>query len=268
MEKLKTHNKNKQYLWWKDKKIFGVMLLLTVLSFQIFAFLEVPFLTTIHGYTVGMLFGFYNPLFYFFMAYIALLLITNNKLHLPKWIKFKWSTYWIIVISIVFISASTGYYQVKNGWLSIGSDSWLAFDKWFIDFTLKNNAWFPVNTNGGFIGVFLYSFFAMMFTGIGALVIAILSILVPVSLLWTGSILGLHRKIRRKKMLSNRNKKAINKKTKFGNYGSDNNDQTELGITFEGKSHFGSSQNDGYGRENSDQDPEDKNDLPFDDPFG
>ncbi len=259
--------------------IFGVMLLIIVVSFQIFAFLEVPFITTIHGYTVGMLFGFYNPLFYIFMTYIALLFITNNKLRLPKWLKLKWSTYWIIVLSIVFISASAGYYQVKNGWFSIGADSWLSFDKWFTDFTVNNNAWLPANTNDGFIGVFLYSFFAMIFSGVGAFIIAILSVLVPVSLLFTGSAWGLYRKIIRKKMLSKRQKNAIIKQSKHdklnnNNEHQNNNEETEIGITFAEKQEFKQEQTHSYHTKSTDENvendikiQEDNDDLPFDDPF-
>lgn len=183
--------------------------MIIAVSFQIFAFLEIPFMSTIHGYTIGMLLGFYNPLFYIFVTYIGLILMTNNKMRFPKWLKLKWTTYWIIVLSILFISASSGYYQSKNGWFVIGKDAWLSFDKWFGDFTSKNNAWLPTNTNGGVIGVFLYTFFATLTSGIGAFIIAVLSILVPLSLLFTGSAWGLYRKIIRKKMLTKRQKQAI-----------------------------------------------------------
>lgn len=265
MQTSTKNNHEKTYLWWKDKKLFGTMLLIIIVSFQIFAFLEIPFMSTIHGYTVGMLLGFYNPLFYIFVGYIALLLMTNNKFHLPKWIKLKWSTYWIIAFSIVFISASGGYYQVNSGWLVIGSKSWVSFSKWFADFTEKNNAWLPANTNGGVIGIFLYAFFAMLLSGIGAFIVAILSILVPLSLLFTGSAWGLYRKIIRKQMLSkkyhNNHKKDNNKML----ISQTSNAQKNVQETYQEKTGEVNKK-----RDDSEKKPnknESSDELPFDDPF-
>ena len=276
MAKTKTHHQENQYLWWKDKKIFGTMLLFIVVSFQIFAFLEIPVMTSIHGYTVGMLLGFYNPLFYIFMAYIALLLITKHKLQLPKWFKLKGSTYWMIAISIVFISVSAGYYQAKSGWLVIGGHSWSSISEWFNDFTAANNAWLPQNTNGGFIGVFLYSFFSMILSGIGAFIVAIFSVLVPVSLLFTGSAWGLYRKIIRKKMLSKRHKHVNAQQTKASNDKMIIQKEEEVMISLKDEGVMESEEQiiyikqddeDENDQSSEEEDQKEEDDLPFDDPF-
>ncbi|WP_127942864.1 MULTISPECIES: hypothetical protein [unclassified Mycoplasma] len=196
MPKQKTET---SYLWWKDQKIFGTCLLIVAVSFQIFAFLDIPVMTTIHGYTVGLMLGFYNPLFYALVIYVALRYLTSGRLVLPRWIKIKTSTYCVLVVSILFVSASSGYYQTETGWFAVGPKTWTAFERWFLDFTRNWNAWFPANTNGGVIGVFLYSFFAMILSGVGAFVVAILWVVVPFSILFTGSVWGLYYRL-----LSNR----------------------------------------------------------------
>lgn len=176
----------------------GMIVLIFSIMFQIFAFLNVPFFTTIHAYTIGMIFGYYNPLFYLFVVYVGLQMLLGPKVKLPSWIKLTPVTYWIVAILIVFIAASTGYYQSKSKWTEIGPKAWSAMDEWFTEF--KGSSWVsPENTNGGCIGAILYCFFTMIASGIGSFIIAIVGLVVAISYIITGSSIGFYRNLLRKR---------------------------------------------------------------------
>jgi len=49
--------KKPKYKVFKDKKMISIFVLIFFVSMQMFAFLSVPGLTTLHKYTVGMLMG-------------------------------------------------------------------------------------------------------------------------------------------------------------------------------------------------------------------
>ena len=184
--------KDIKYKWWQDKKMIGTIILLISAAFQIFAFLKVPILSTIHGYTIGMLFGFYNPVFYLFIIYKSSMMIFESKINLPKWVKLSNFSYWFLSISIIFIGTSLFYYQTIIGFTSIGTAPWGSFKSWFNDFT-STTAWAPTNTNGGIVGAFMYSFFSMCISGVGTLVVAILSLITSISVLVTGTFFGLYK---------------------------------------------------------------------------
>lgn len=203
-----------KYKFWKDKKMIGTILLIIIVSLQIFAFLKVPFLSTINGYTIGMFFGFHNPLFYIFVGYISLIMIFGNKIKLPKWIKLSKFTYWLVAISIIFISTSLGYYQSRNGFIEIGTKTWGSFNTWYHSFTNNEtaNALIPENTNGGLIGVFLYSFVSMVSSGVGAMVVSIGLLIISLSIIFTGSSIGLYKYIVNKRKKDLKNKEIKNNK--------------------------------------------------------
>lgn len=192
----------------------SMILLLIVISIMIFSFLSIPFLSSIGGYTVNMLLGWYSPFFYLFVIYLLLKKMFKEKIKFPKWVKLNNITYWIVVISIVFIATSTGYYQSKSGFASIGSKPWHAVNEWFDSFTDNQtvSAWTPKNVNGGFIGVFLYSLIASMVSGIGAFIVALLTLALSVSFIITGSSIGFYKNLVSKKRTTLKNKEIINKK--------------------------------------------------------
>lgn len=199
MQNLKSDIK---YKWWNDKKMMGIFLLIISASLFTFSFMKIPFLTSIHKYTFGMLFGWYYPFFYTYIFYIALQLIFNDKLSLPSWIKITKMSYWFVAVSLVFVSTQTGYFQSKGNWTEIGHKSWHAVSDWWREFKSSGNAWIPAETNGGFVGAFLYSFFAMIVSGIGSLIISIAMLIISISILITGTSIGLYKQILNKKKIS------------------------------------------------------------------
>ncbi|WKX02497.1 hypothetical protein [Candidatus Mycoplasma mahonii] len=182
-----------KYIWYKDKKMVATIFFVIALSMQIFAFFSVPVLTTIHKYTVGMMMGFYHPLFYGYIILTSLYNLFGLKIKLPYWFKISSWSYVFLVISILFISVSTGYYQSKIGWSQIGYKTWGATSNWWSQFISSNDVWVPATTNGGFISAFMYSFFSMIFSSIGALVFSIILMTISTSLLFSGSLIGLYK---------------------------------------------------------------------------
>ena len=198
-----TEIKKPEYKLSQDKKMLGIFLLVITSAMQIFAFLKVPVFTTLHSYTIGMLLGSYNPFFYAFLIYVSLTMILSDKVTLPAWIKFSKLSYLFLAIAITFIGSSSGYFQSKlfNGWTTIGGDPWKLFPKWFDMFTKAQSAWYPENINGGLIGVFLFSFSAMITSGIGALIVAIILVIISTSVLATGTGVGLYKGLLKKRSL-------------------------------------------------------------------
>lgn len=190
-----------EYKWWKDNKMIGTILLIVSICLLIFTFVKVPVISSITGYTIGMLLGFYAPLFYLFIIYKSLIMIFGNYVKLPHWIKLTDLTYLIVVTSILFISSSTGFYQAKSGFTSFGGKPWGSFNNWYDTFTDSNSAWTPKNTNGGLIGVFMYSFTAMIFSGIGALILSIALLVISASIMISGTTIGLYRDLIKRKKL-------------------------------------------------------------------
>lgn len=190
----KPKENNKSYVWYRDSKMIGTIMLLIVAALQIFAFLKVPGLTTIHAYTIGMLLGYYNPFFYVFAAYFALKLIFGKKIELPKWLKLNSFTYWFVVLSFVFIGTSLFFYQTKTGFTAIGAAPWGSFKDWFHTYT-SEPAWAPANTNGGIVGAFMYSLIASMSSGIGAIITSIVLAALSVSIVISGSFIGFYRSL-------------------------------------------------------------------------
>lgn len=207
-----TQEQPKKYNLMKDKKMLGMIILIVAILLQIFAWLKVPVLSSIHGYTIGMLFGLYNPLFYSFVIYMSIKMIAPNLIKKPSWLKISPLKYWFIAISIIYVGTSLGFYQSKLGYTKFGGTAWKSFSSWFDEFTSSSSAWAPKNTNGGLIGAFLYSMTSMMFTGIGSIIIAITALLLSISLIITGTSIGLYKEVIKKKNITHKRTETKMKK--------------------------------------------------------
>ncbi|TCG10661.1 DNA translocase FtsK [Mycoplasma todarodis] len=203
------HNPKNEYKALKDNKILGMILLMVAVSLQIFAFLEVPFLSSIHAYTVGMLFGVFNPFFYLFVIFHAMKMILPSKWNLPKWFKLNTYTYWFIAISIIFTIHAWGAYadlhnKDTNNLNTFGGRAWeiaIKEDWWgkFKTPAANDSYWKPNSQWGGLIGFSVWAFFAMFSSPIGAGVIAAIALVVSISFLITGSTFGLYKFKKNKK---------------------------------------------------------------------
>ena len=242
----------------------ATIVLIFLVTMLIFGFLEIPGISSIPRYTTGMLFGIYNPFFYVFAIYWCLHVLFGDAVRLPKWIKLNSYTYWIVALSIIFVSTSLFYYQDKTSFTSIGGEPWKSFDVWFKDFR-QLSAWYPKNTNGGVIGVFLYSFFAMISSGIGAMVISIGALAISVSIILTGTTFGFYKTLLNKKRLNTKHtEKSIDKEINISNLES----QVEINEELAQEDEKPFIDLDEEEKQPEPEKEEDKKvDLPFEDPF-
>ncbi|NQZ29483.1 MAG: DNA translocase FtsK [Mycoplasmatales bacterium] len=204
-----NNNPQNQYSPLRDRKILGMILLIVAVSLQIFAFLEVPFLSSIHAYTVGMLFGVFNPFFYLFVCFRGIKMILPSKWKLPKWFKLTTFNYWFIVLSIIFTVHAWGvfpkeHFKEKDNLNTFGVNAWeraIKQDWWesFKEVDKNNMYWKPNSTWGGLVGYSIWAFFAMFSSPIGAGVIAAVLLIFSVSFLITGSMFGLYKFKKNKK---------------------------------------------------------------------
>lgn len=201
MELIEQETKRPEYKWYRDSKMKATIVLIFIVVIMIFGFLKVPVLTTIHSYTIGAMMGYYAPLFYLFAILQCIKVIFDNKFVLPTWVKVNKLTYWIIVVAIIAVGTSLGFYQGKDdSYTVIGTKAWNTFGTWWSDWTDNGeaNGWYPNNTNGGIIGAFYYSFTAMCTSGIGSMVISFLVLAVALSIIGTGSFFELYKSLIRK----------------------------------------------------------------------
>lgn len=242
----------------------ATIVLIILVTMLVFGFLEIPGISTIPRYTTGMLFGIYNPFFYAFGVYWCLSILFGEVIRMPKWIKLNAYTYWIVALSIIFVSTSLFYYQDKTSFTSIGGGPWKSFGVWFDNFR-ETSAWYPQNTNGGVIGVFLYSFFAMIASGIGAMIISIGALAISISYILTGTAFGFYKSLLNKKKLSTKHtEKKIDKEINISNLENQVEINEELSqeekpfIDFDEEKEV---------EETTKEKEEKKDDLPFEDPF-
>ncbi len=246
-------NVENNYSWWKDKKMVGTIILIVTVIFQIFAFLQVPFLTSIHAYTIGLLFGFYNPFFYFYVAYISLIMIFGSKVQLPNWVKLTKVSYWFVAISIMFIGSSSGEYQHQlGGWTQIGTKNWSAFTLWWNAFTENGlgSAWTPAATNGGVVAALFYSLTSMISSGIGSFILSIVLIATSVSVIVSGTSFGFYKTLIKNRTLTLKQREIQTVK----------NDVMDL-------SDFEDATVEDYSKETEIDEQELLNAFPFEDPF-
>ena len=285
------------YNWLYDQKIKGTIIIFASISMLIFSFLKVVFLSSIDGYTFGMLLGFYSPFIYIYFLYIGLEMILTDKLKKPSWIKFNRKNYWFLVLIIIFLSTSLGFYQSKGGFIIIGAEPWKNFETWFDTFTNKgeseSSSWFPGKTNGGLLGVFLYSLVATFISGVGAMVVAIILLTVFISIILTGSSLEFHKTILlkrkfniptrfqwKKQVQKNKEKKQIqvisdkeknliksSEDVEIKEENLENKIFKEENLEDKIKEESKSNTNKKLSNEEKDLDEAEENNLPFDDPF-
>ncbi|CAM9100336.1 DNA translocase FtsK [Mycoplasma marinum] len=199
----------------RDRKILGMILLVIAVTMQIFAFLEVPFLSSLHAYTIGMVFGSFNPFFYIFVIFHSILMIFPNKIKVVKWFKLTNFSYWFIALSIMFVTHAWVENSTSENSTTLntfGETAWEnSFSRWWSHYSAPDSNgthWVPANYWGGVIGYSIWSMFAMIVSPIGAGVIAALMLLISLSYIMTGSVIGLYKFKRNNKIQSLKEKET------------------------------------------------------------
>ena len=202
----------------KDSKTKGLLIFLGSLTLLVFSFIKVPFLTTIHSYTVGLMLGRFSPFFYAYYIYIGALIFTNYKFEMPKWKSMTKYSYWFLVLSIAFVATTFA----SSNYKVVGYKAFNEFTEWFNEFTDSSGKWYlPKDTIGGVLGVFMYSVVSMVLSGIGSIIVSISLIIAAGSMLLTGTAFGLYinlignaKKARFKSVREQLNEKVTAEETK------------------------------------------------------
>ncbi|MCP4336421.1 MAG: hypothetical protein GY679_01060 [Mycoplasma sp.] len=201
-------NSHESYKILKDKKIIGTFILIVSLLMFIFSVPEVKLLSSIPRYSIGMFFGAFSPAVYAFFSWISIKMIFPEKLKLPKWLKINLLTYWIILLSAMLIAQAWGWASTRTNIVKpglIGSEPWeVSFKDWFKTFSKNKTAtWFPSEYEcwGGIVGSFIWSITTTALTPIGSGILGIFALASSISLILTGSFIGLFKNIIAKRKL-------------------------------------------------------------------
>ena len=199
------NNRDGYYKWTNDNKILAMISLVISSLFLVFGFIRVPVVTYIHAYTIGLLLGYYSPLFYGYIIVVSLYVMIPGAFKKIEKYKIDLKAYLVISFTIVWLGTNTYYYQYHEGWTTIGSKSFDSFKRWEEVFT-RGPWWAPENTNGGILGASIYGYVSMLVSGIGTAILSLPLLLISISLFATNTWVGLYFK-----SFSNVKKKVKNK---------------------------------------------------------
>ncbi len=223
-QRQKMKSNNMQYKISSDKKTLGMIILIISAVLMIFGEVNVKFISSIPRYTTGMFFGYFNPMFYIFTSWVGIKMIFPKQIKMPKWLKINFYSYWVIVMCMMIIVQAWGWAAItKNADGSqlvktnlIGGEPWkIGFVNWFKHFAhdggdeLRGTSnWNPNNYYGGVLGFAIWSTLTMIFTPIGSGIIGALGLAISISLIATGSFIGLfknYKKLKPKKFQKTKN---------------------------------------------------------------
>ena len=173
-------NLNNRYIFYKDERIIAIGIILIAIILQISQFTKTPVLITIHSYTIGVLFGVYSPIFYFFCIFSAMKVLFK-KVKIFVLIRFSDFKYWVLALLIMGMLVSWIYYIPKLGFTanSLGDKGFRnSFSMWWNNFSHTPSHWSPGTTDAGVIGAFLFSSLSSFASTIGtAIIFSLLSLI-------------------------------------------------------------------------------------------
>ncbi|MGL5617483.1 MAG: hypothetical protein ACRCWU_00285 [Metamycoplasmataceae bacterium] len=211
-KKIGSEFKNNYHIW-SNGRLFSLILLAITLLFFIISIVQIPFLSTIPGYTFGLAFGYYSFIFYIVFAYYAISKLFNFNIYLIKMISrihvfhYSWLNFFLLIFGIVLIIETT-IYMINNSSPFPGIEVWkINFNTWWENFTSFNNALEPNIMNAGVINNFVLSILYSIGGTIVSIIFSILLISYFVFYLFFGSPINrFEKKIKEKKELEKENK--------------------------------------------------------------
>lgn len=161
-EKIGKDLKNNYHIWSSGRLLSLILMGLSFLFF-ILSIIEIPFLSTIPGYTFGFLFGYYSFIFYLILMYYCTCRLFNINIYIIKMISkirvfnYSWLNTFILIFGIVLI-IETSIYMINNKSPFPGVEVWgKNFNVWWESFTSLGNALEPNISNPGIIITFILS---------------------------------------------------------------------------------------------------------------
>ena len=173
-------SKEKQYFVWKDTSFLWTILILFLCFFITISFLNIKWLTTLHSYTINILFGMFSILFYVFLLLFFLKKLfnlkntysLNNIFHFSLW---RLAIFFLGILifgsTIYFVAIKIYDYSFKNAFKVL-------FNSWFNTFKNGKNVYLPYKYNAGIIGTFLYGIISMVGKKTGIVLAFIFSLLI------------------------------------------------------------------------------------------
>ncbi|MGL4343470.1 MAG: hypothetical protein ACRCRZ_02815 [Metamycoplasmataceae bacterium] len=166
---MKKEKKKLNYNIYNRKKVLGTIFLILFSFLFILCFVQLPYLTTIHSYTIGYLFGNYSYFIYLVFIFKSLDLIFNINIHIQKYLKkyfkkinFHFTTinFIILILGIAFISEGI-YNWVNISQQQVGIEIWeINFNNWWNNFISSKNVLLPNFKNQGVMIIFLVTLFS------------------------------------------------------------------------------------------------------------
>ncbi|AXE61086.1 hypothetical protein DA803_03250 [[Mycoplasma] phocae] len=165
-ENVNKIQKQKKYYLTRDKNILWTFVIIITTLFIIISYINIKGLSTIHSYTVNVIFGFYSPLFYCLIIFIAIYKLFN----LEKTFKFsvfhfslgRMTSWYLALIALT----SMIFYTIEFVGISFdGSDALkVSFKRWFELFKGRSEIKDPALPNlytPGFLGTFIFALFSL-----------------------------------------------------------------------------------------------------------
>ena len=173
-------SKEKQYFVWKDTNFLWTILILFLCFFITISFLNIKWLTTLHSYTINILFGMFSILFYVFLLLFCLKKMFNlkNTYSLNNIFHFSLWRLAIFFLGILIFGSTIYFVAIKIYDYSFKNVFKVLFNSWFNTFKNGKNVYLPYKYNAGIIGTFLYGIISMVGKKTGIVLAFIFSLLI------------------------------------------------------------------------------------------
>lgn len=157
-------SKEKQYFIWKDTSFLWTILILFIAFFIVISFLDVKWLTTLHSYSINIIFGMFSILFYVLMLLFCLKKLFNwkNTYSLKNIFHFSLWRLSLLFLGIIIFGSTIYFVAIKQYNYSFKNAFSVLFKSWFETFKKGNNPLLPNKYNAGIVGTFLYGLISMV----------------------------------------------------------------------------------------------------------
>lgn len=173
-------SKEKQYFVWKDTSFLWTILILFLCFFITISFLNIKWLTTLHSYSINILFGMFSILFYVFLLLFCLKKLFNlkNTYSINNIFHFSLWRLAIFLFAVLIFGSTIYFVAIKIYDYSFKNVFKVLFNNWFNTFKNGKNVYLPYKYNAGIIGTFLYGIISMIGKKTGIVLAFIFSLLI------------------------------------------------------------------------------------------
>lgn len=173
-------SKEKQYFVWKDTSFLWTILILFLCFFITISFLNIKWLTTLHSYSINILFGMFSILFYVFLLLFCLKKLFNlkNTYSINNIFHFSLWRLAIFLFAVLIFGSTIYFVAIKIYDYSFRNVFKVLFNNWFNTFKNGKNVYLPYKYNAGIIGTFLYGIISMVGKKTGIVLAFIFSLLI------------------------------------------------------------------------------------------